>query len=174
MARPETTRTLGSPIDLARAEQLTVRESNPAAGATSVRRRVAGGFVERLELLFLRFVTDANAATRVVSLELQTPDNLTMGRFVALATQTASNTVEYTWARGVGESRSTDSQRTQVFPELYLQPGFSFLIVLDNAQAGDQVSQLTFTLTRFLWGADGYVLGRDLLTPAELVGFESD
>lgn len=135
-----------------------VRRDNPAAGAEFT-EELGGNFYVRLVCLFVRIVTDANAANRTVRLEYRdAADNVyhVNGNPV---TYPASSTEDFAFSafhpRGEWEVAATN-----IVPlgQLLLPPTHDFHIEVNNIQVGDQLSRISFVWERFYTTSQPHVL----------------
>lgn len=114
---------------------------------------VAGGFYERLVTVFCRLVTDATVADRQVYLEYRDADGNRYGIAGAPVTQSASATNDYAFQGFVGQSDwPVDDTVLVTLPPILMLPTFSWRLVIDNGQAGDQLSRIRFVRERFYVG----------------------
>jgi hypothetical protein len=126
--------------------------ADPAAGAnasfTTGSRRVRG---VRVLAALATLATDANAANRLLALDYIDGRNVTRVRNAAtlLVTANTSATVfQWDQAHAVSEWQTG----TPVFAPLadvILTPGWTVQVTVDNKQAGDQLSAVSFVVENF-------------------------
>lgn len=165
----ETTLRLGSPFALARGEIVVVPIPNPAAGA-GFTRVVPGGWVERLIACHFQLATDANAANRGAVLLFEDGDGNILAYVGPVVQQTATNTFQHSYARGLGASYAQLARVVTPLPQIDLLAGWRTTLTVANVRAGDQLSNIRLTIERFAVGADGYTLGAQAETFAEALG----
>lgn len=129
-----------------------VKGTSPAV-ATAFTGTVAGGFYERLATVFCRLVTDASVADRQVYLEYLDADGNRYAIAGAPVTQSANSTNDYAFQAFVGQSDwPVDDTVLVTLPPVLMLPTFSWKLVVDNVQAGDQLSRVRFIRERFYVG----------------------
>lgn len=128
---------------------------SPAAGADFA-LTVEGRYHLRLVTLFVRLVTDANAANRTLRLEYRDAEGNVFDVCGNPVTYPASSTEDYSFSvfqpRGEWEVGATNL--VPLHPVL-LPPTFAFAIAVTNIQATDQLSRIRFLVERFYTGEAG-------------------
>ena len=128
-------------------------ERNVAASpavATDFTQTVDGAFYVRLVGVFVRLVTDANAANRQVVVEYRDVANNRYDVSGPNATQAATLTVDYCFSAYAPEEKTAVDGTTLVpLHPLLLLPTDNFRIHVTNVQVGDQLSRIRFTWERF-------------------------
>jgi len=124
--------------------------TSPAAAADFV-QAIDGKYRTRLLSVFVRLVTDANAANREVVVEYR---DASANRFMlsgAPVVVTATDTIDYAFDvwQGQAEWSVDDSVLVPLKPAI-LRPTEDFRIHVVNAQAGDQLSRIRFQWERFV------------------------
>lgn len=116
--------------------------ATPAVGAGfTITPNTASDWLIRA--LTFQLVTDANAATRAVSL-IVSNGSVNYRRLPAGTTQIASLTRVYSGSEGVSAGIATGSVITLTFPEagILLPNGHTLTVDVENIQAGDQISAI--------------------------------
>lgn len=137
-----------------------IRPANPGAN-TNLSVPVSSNNWLRVLACVATITTDANAANRFVSLDFVNAQGVTFcrngGGFVETAT---NNGVVYTWS-----AQRTDSTKATgtpallpVFP-MFLAPGCTVQLTVDNKQAGDTITSAILTVERFDTGPIGQAVG---------------
>jgi hypothetical protein len=118
--------------------------------ATDFTQTVDGAFYARLVGVFVRLVTDGNAANRQVVVEYRDQGANRYDVSGPNATQAATLTVDYCFSAYAPEEK-TAVDGTTIVPlhPLLLLPTDSFRIHVANVQVGDQLSRIRFTWERF-------------------------
>lgn len=135
-----------------RYEPHTVSVPLPAAGANAV--YVTGGDgLELLTVVRAQLVASAVVKNRRLLLSVLNPGGAVIMEMVAdNASLVAGATLRATWgyglATGVQVLASGPRTASPSLPYLLLQPGSQVQVVIDNADAGDQLSGVTVTVLR--------------------------
>lgn len=110
--------------------------------------------------LAFRLVTDANAANRQVTVNVNDGGGILLASFSAAAVQTASLTRDYVFLPNYSApSGPVGGIYNTPWYEGLLQPDFSIVLTVGAKQAGDQVSNIRLNQQRFVTGDGGYLLG---------------
>lgn len=122
---------------------------SPAAGANFT-QLIEGRYHTRLVSLFVRLVTDANAANRTLRLELLDGQSNVFDVAGNPVTYPASSTEDYSFSayQAQGEWEVAATNLVPLHPVL-LPPTFSFRIAVTNIQVGDQLSRIRWVWERF-------------------------
>jgi hypothetical protein len=125
------------------------RAASPVAGANFT-QALGGNFYTRLITLFVRLVTDGNAANRTLRLEYLDTDGAVYCVQGNPVTYPATSTEDYSFSvfQGQGEWEVATTNLVPLHP-LLLPPTHSFRILVNNIQATDQLSRITWTWERF-------------------------
>jgi hypothetical protein len=132
---------------------------NPAA-ATGFTITVGGNYWERMASLSFVLTSDSNAANRAVLLRVKDGTGATLVGVPTAAVQVASKVYTYTFSGD--QTPATDAvglANIQPAPGIFLQPGFSIVVSIGAAQAGDQISAIRYYREAFDTGPEGYPLG---------------
>lgn len=125
--------------------EIEANPANPAAGANAVYT-----ITQPCQLSSVAFTaaTSATVSNRQgVVLIKDGSGNLIAGALASSA-QTATQTVAYAFGQGFGGGQAIQGgQETSGLPAINLQTGWTITIGLNNIQAGDQISNITLTLT---------------------------
>lgn len=126
-----------------------VQGTSPAAGAQYTYTEEAP-FLGRLVAVMFTLVTDANAASRGVSVDYIGAGGVTFCRNGTQYLVTASTTARFcfTASRGLGEA-STNNDVFGPLQALTLEPSQQVKISVANIQVTDQLSAIVFTWQRF-------------------------
>ena len=126
-----------------------VRRDNPAAGAEFT-EALGGKFRVRLLTLFVRLVTDANAANRQLRLEYRDDADRVYYVSTPPVTFPASETHDYSFSAWQGQADWTGLLPV-VLPlaPMLLPPTHDFHIEVNNIQVTDQLSLISFWWERF-------------------------
>lgn len=134
-------------------------ETAPAAGA-SFTTSVVGNYQERLLTVWVRLVTDGNAANREVVLEFQDGSGNTYAMCGAATTVPASSTYDYSFS--VWQGTDTFPVNTGILvplaPIIQL-PTYKWKLTVVNVQATDALSRIRVYKERFF--SDSEIPGRD-------------
>lgn len=118
---------------------------NPAAGS-DVSLELSSGDRVRVIAFTAQLVTSAAVASRIAGLRLQDVNGLTYFEADLEATQAASRTVRYSWARGAGVSANTALtgivSLAGGLPWLDLQPGDLLQTHTRNIDVADQWQEI--------------------------------
>ncbi len=123
--------------------------ASPAV-ATDFVQAIPGHDFARLVSVFVRLVTDGNAANREVVIEYRTAEALRYDVMGSAVTQAATLTIDYLFS-GFREVVTSLVDATQLIPlhPTILPPTHDFRIHIVNAQVGDQLSRIRFLWERF-------------------------
>jgi hypothetical protein len=142
--------------------------TTPAAGANA---SVVVGGENSIRVVAARatLVTDANVASRVLTLDYLDGRGNTRCRNGAGVTVTASDTGEtYEWNNSRGSAEwNTGTPVFAPLAPLLIPPGCTIRFTVTNIQAGDQLSALSLWVERFPTGDNGYPLGAGVNIAAE-------
>ena len=106
-----------------------------------------------LRSLSFQMVTDANAANRIVYLDIFEPGGLRIGRFSSGFTQTATLTTIYTFANDIAAYGANAAASIGApTPNVWLHPGSKITVGVTNVQAGDQISTILLTVDQVYSG----------------------
>lgn len=132
---------------------------SPAAGAGFTYKN-DGRYVELIDSLAFKILTSSDAANRLVTLTITDADGVVMATVPANAALTASKTGVYTFLQNFsGSVGATDGPFLSVAPAILLQPMWSVVVGIAAVQTTDQLSNIRFTLERFVTGPEGYLVG---------------
>lgn len=136
-----------------------VAPTSPAAGADFT-QTVDGAFYARLVAVFVRLVTDANVANRLVVVDYRDSAGNRYDVQGPNSTQAASTTLDYCLsAFQADEKANIDGTALATLHPMLLLPSDQFRIHVQNMQVGDQLSRIRFTWERFY--SDVQLPGRD-------------
>jgi hypothetical protein len=108
----------------------------------------------RLNSLCFQLVTDANAANRVVYLDLIDGAGNKIGRYSSGFTQTATLTTVYTFATQIGAyGANAAASIGSPVSKVWLHPGAKLTVGITNVQAGDQISAINLTVDQVYGGS---------------------
>lgn len=145
--------------------QDTLDPANPGAG-NNLSILVGGENWLRVLDAIATINTDANAANRFVSLDFINPRGITYVRNAAGLVLTANTTNQvFMWSE-----QRTDAQWAANTPVLapvssvFLPPGSTVQITVDNKQAGDTITAVHLVVERFPTGPRGAPIGIDPVT----------
>lgn len=133
---------------------------NPAV-ATAATDTMSGQFLSRLASARFRLVTDANAANRFCTVDIQDGNGNILISQGNLSSITAGKTADFFYGRRQGLTQ--DAATAVLFAALddfFIEPGRVVAITIHNVQAGDQLSQIFLGYERFPTGPHGYPEGR--------------
>lgn len=147
------------------------RIANPAAG-TDWTVTVRPGTTWLLFSVFARMVADANVATRIPVIQISDGSQAWFRRSLSTG-QTASQTIDYSWASGLGVDLLGNAVNSVPLPTppLPLPGGTIISVVTTNIQVGDQWSRLGLFVGEVQQADMGNVAARRL---AELHGDNLD
>lgn len=139
------------PTELQRHGEIqAITGTNPAAGA-EISITVPTGHWWRLKALRFGLVTDATVATRRPRVDV-TIDSIVVASFPSVHSHTASTTVLYVYAEGIGAQ--TDGigliSINPMLTDLILPPASTLTTVTANLQAADDYAAPTILVERFL------------------------
>jgi len=119
--------------------------TSPAAGAGfTYTYSVAEAW--KLRCLSFQMVTDANAANRIVYLDIIEPGGLRIGRFSSGFTQTTALTTIYTFSNDIAAYGANAAASIGApTPNVWLHPGSKITVGVTNVQVGDQISTILLT-----------------------------
>jgi hypothetical protein len=149
------TRTIGH----GRAFSQLLRPASPAAGA-GLTLTPSGNYWFLGDSLSFTLATNSTAALRSVTFQIQDADGTPIATVPSALTVTASTTANYTYLSTVnGESGFDNGPILNVYPQLFVQPGYKLLLTVNNVQTGDQLSGIRHYVQRFDTGDSGYLIG---------------
>lgn len=132
---------------------------SPAAGAGFTYKN-DGRYVELIDSLAFQIVTSSQAASRLVTLTIKDADGVVLATVPANAALTASKTGVYTFLQNFsGSTGATDGPFLSVAPLILIQPQWSVVVGIAAVDTADQLSNIRFTLERFVTGPEGYPMG---------------
>jgi hypothetical protein len=135
-----------------------VAPATPAAGAGFV--YTVSQYWEVSDSLAFRLVTDANAANRQVTVNVNDGGGVLLASFSAAAVQTAGLTRDYVFLPNLNApSGPTVGIYYNPWYQGLLQPGFNITCTVGAVQVGDQISRIRLNQERFVTGEEGYLLG---------------
>lgn len=151
--------TITQPYGLGRGTVEAVTFATPAAQANFT-RTTASGYWERYISLFFLFTTDANAANRIIAIEVQDGDGNVVGGAAPSQVQTASLAGRFYGGFAYGTSNAAGVIR-QAFalPQMFLQPSWKLVSNVANMQVGDTLTLIRAVVERFGIGPDGTPVG---------------
>lgn len=137
------------PFAFARGWQESVIGTAPAAGANFSASNDSR-FYSRLIACTFTLVTDANVASRYVSLDYQDGNGLTLARNGVQGAVTASTTARFSFDmhRTVSEANANSDVFAPLVP-LFVHAGQLVAITVVGIQVGDQLGTITLTFERF-------------------------
>jgi hypothetical protein len=107
-----------------------------------------------LRSLCFQMVTDANAANRIVSLDLIDGAGNKIGRYSSGFTQTATLTTVYTFALDIATYGANAAASIGApTPEIWLHPGAKLTVNVAAVQAGDQISAINLAVDQVYGGS---------------------
>src|SRR5262249_582497 len=107
-----------------------------------------------LRSLCFQILTDANAANRIVFMDLIDPANVKLGRFSTGFNQTATTTTVYTFGTDIGAYGANGAASLgSPVAKLWLHPGSKLTVGITNVQAGDQVSAINLAVDQVYGGS---------------------
>lgn len=113
-----------------------------------------------IDLISFQLVTDANAASRQVTLTIKDGGGVALATLPAASTQATGLTYQYTWSVDWNSFNTViASAVTSPLPYIFLQPDYTVVVTIGSVQAGDQVSNIRIYAEKFETGAAGYLLG---------------
>jgi hypothetical protein len=105
---------------------------------------VPGGELHAPLTVFARLQTSAAAANRFVVLEVRDQDGAVIAQLPSAAVVPASTTAFYSAFRSAAPaSLAVSGLHSLALPPLYLPVGYSLVLVVQNAQTGDTLDQLS-------------------------------
>lgn len=126
-----------------------VKVPNPAAGATYT-YTVTGEYAVRFVAVYCKFVADANAASREITVEYRDDGTQRFALSGINTTVTATNTAYYAFnAFQPAAVATVDSTALVPLMPILLMPTWSMKLNVLNVQAGDQLSQIRLVIERF-------------------------
>jgi hypothetical protein len=131
-----------------RAPQVIQYGAQPAAGANFALTSPARQFWQLIAATFT-LVTDANAATRFVTVDYDDGKGVLFGSNGAQGGVALSTTAVFSFqaTRGASEA-NTGNQIFVPLQPVFFEPGQALQINVLNKQAGDQLSRIAFTFHR--------------------------
>lgn len=136
-----------------------VEQASPAV-ATDFSATVDGRFYERLLTVWVRLVTDSNAANREVVLQFVNAGSNVYRSCGAATTVSADSTYDYSFSVWQGEDTfPVDAGILVPLDPILIPPTFKWKLHLVNAQVGDQLSRVRVYRERFF--SDSPIPGRD-------------
>jgi len=140
---------LTQPVGVGLGVQEPFAPQNPAAGA-NLAFVCDGRGLRRLQSLVLTLATSAVVASRYLKVEFQGGDGKAYAVAAVAATLSAGSTQRYVFALGEGsQSWNTGTDAFAPLPPVLLSPGDSLVTVVDNIDAGDQLSVIRGVMERF-------------------------
>jgi hypothetical protein len=138
-----------APISVEPAQTEVIRQASPAAGVAFT-FALEGRWFVRLAAISFRLVTDANAANRVVSVNIEDPLGNVLATTTAALTQAATKTVDYTFLAGVGVVASiTDVIALGPLPQVLARPTDVIAVRPSNIQVGDALTRVVTWIERY-------------------------
>lgn len=131
--------------------QLTVITTSDPAANTEISQTVPVNYYWKIKSVRFQLVTDGNAATRQVHLQITDGTNILMD-IIANGTQTASLTRNYSFVPvGTVGTKTANLEIVTEFPnDLLLPQGFKIVTVTDSIQATDNYGVARIYVERFL------------------------
>lgn len=133
--------------------------ASPAAGA-GFSLVVPAGYWQRGNSLAFRLVTDANAATRQVTLTLVDEDGITLDAIIPNGTQITALTRDYVFSiNQATQNALVGGVFVSPLFKQFLRPQWSLVVGVTLVQATDQVSRIRWNCDQFITGPGGYEIG---------------
>lgn len=141
---------------------------DPAAG-DNWSYQLDGSYWERPVSLTFTLVADDTEGDRFVQLKYFDSNQQAIAVSYAVAAQAANAIVTYSFLPNISQPVAVvDSQALAPLPVMFLQPTWIVNVVIDGADAGDEIVNIRYYRERFITGPGGYEIGvQQNETPAE-------